>query len=183
MRRAFASVFLLLILLPSTAHAAETEAEDDPSDDPRPIQYASVEANVLGPLVDRYGGQLQVAVMGPLTLVGGMSRIENAAIRGWAVEVGSRLYFGLAPRRADGSRMVHVFLACGFLADDVRVGDTRGERRGVALDAGAHVRLVHGFYALGGVGVAHRSTDLVIPDRIESMTTTPRLLLSIGWGL
>jgi hypothetical protein len=180
MSRALAS--LIVLFLPSLAHAAEAEGEDDPSDDVRPVQYASVEANALGPAVDRYGGQVQVAVMGPLTLVGGMSRIENAAVSGWAAEVGSRLFFGLAPRRADGSRIAHVFLACSFLADDIRVGDTRGERRGVALDAGVHMRIAYGFYALGGVGIAHRSTDLVIPDRLEGMKTTPRLLLALGWG-
>lgn len=181
MRRTF--VFLLFVLVPSTAHAAEAEAEDDPSDDMRPVEYASVELNALGPLVERHGGQLQLGIMGPLTLVGSVSRIETAAVTGWAIEVGSRLFFGLAPRRADGSRFAHVFLACSFLADDIRVGGTHGERRGVALDAGVHLRIVHGFYALGGVGVAHRSTDLLIPHRIEGMTTTPRLLLSIGWGL
>ena len=181
MTRAIA--FLLALLLPSVARAAETDGEDDASDDVRPVTYASVEANAIGPLVDRYGGQLQVAVMGPLTLVGGASRIENAAVRGWAIEVGSRLFFGLAPRHADGSRVAHVFIACSFLADDVRVGDTNGERRGVALDAGVHVRIAHGFYTLAGVGIAHRSTDLVIPDRLEGMATTPRLLISLGWGL
>jgi hypothetical protein len=181
MSRALA--FVLVLLGPSVAHAAESDIEDDPNDDMRPVEYASVEANVLGPLVDRYGGQLQVAVMGPLTLVGGMSRIENTAVRGWAVEVGSRLYFGLAPRRADGSRVAHVFMACSFLADDIHAGGTHGERRGVALDAGVHLRLRHGFYALGGVGLAHRSTDLVISDRLEGMATTPRLLLVLGWGL
>lgn len=175
--------FLFVLLVPSLAYAAEgRDGEDDPSDDVRPIQYASVEVNTLGPAVGRYGGQLQVALMGPLTLVLGASRIEGAAVRGWATEVGSRLFFGLAPRRADGSRVAHVFLAASFLADDITVGGTRGERRGVALDAGISVRLRHGLHALGGVDVAHRSTDLVVPDRFEGMATTPRLLLSLGWG-
>ena len=53
---------------------------------------------------------------------------------------------------------------------------------GVALDAGVHMRIRYGFYALGGVGIAHRSTDLVIHDRFEGMKTTPRLLLALGWG-
>lgn len=180
MSRALA--FLVVLLVPSIAHASESDGEDDPNDEMRPVRYASVEVNTLGPAVERYGGQLQVAVMGPLTLVGGMSRIESAAVSGWSMELGSRLFFGLAPRRTDGSRVAHVFLACSFLADDLRVGDTRGERRGVALDAGVHLRLAHGFYALGGVGIAHRSTDLVIPDRFEGMRTTPRLLLGLGWG-
>lgn len=180
MSRALA--FLFVLLLPSIAHASENDGEDDPSDDVRPVRYASIEVNPLGIAIDRSGGQLQVALMGPLTLVGGASRIENAAVRGWAFEVGSRLFFGLAPRRADGTRVAHVFLAASYLADDLRVGHTRGVRRGVALDAGVHLRLRHGFYALGGVGVAHRSTDLFIPDRLERMTTSPRLLLSLGWG-
>jgi hypothetical protein len=176
--------FLFVLLLPSLAHAAENDAdEDDASDDVRPIQYASLEVNPLGLAVERYGGQAQVAIMGPLTLVGGMSRIESAAVRGWAMELGSRLFFGLAPRRTDGTRIAHVFLAASFLADDLRVGDTRGERRGVAIDVGIHARIAHGFYALGGVGIAHRSTDLVIPDRFEQMATTPRLLLGFGWGI
>ena len=172
-------VGLVVLLSPSLAHAAE---DDDPNDDIRPVQYASLELNPLGAAVDRYGGQIQVALMGPLTLVGGASRIENAAVRGWAFEVGSRLFFGLAPRRADGTRIAHVFLAASYLADDLRVGDSRGERRGVALDAGLHARIGYGFYALTGLGVAHRSTDLVIPDGLEGMATTPRFSLALGWG-
>jgi hypothetical protein len=112
-----------------------------------------------------------------------VSRLEGAAVQGWATEVGSRLFFGLAPRRADGTRIAHVHLSATFLADDLRVGDTRGERRGVAIDAGVHARVAHGLYAIGGVGLAHRSTDLDIPDRFERMTTTPRLLFALGWGL
>lgn len=172
------------LFVPWSAHAAESDGvDDDPADDVRPVQYASIELNPLGVAVDRYGGQLQVALMGPLTLVGGMSRIENAALRGWAVEVGSRLFFGLAPRRADGTRFAHVYLAASYLADELYVADSKGERRGVAIDAGVHARIGHGFYVLGGVGVAHRATDLPIADRFEQMTTTPRLLFALGWGL
>lgn len=186
MRRVFAFVLALASLaLPSVAHAAEaeTQPEDDPSDDVRPVHYASVEANPLGLAVDRYGGQLQVAIMGPLTLVGGLSRIENQAVQGWSIEVGSRLFFGLVPRRADGTRIAHVFLAASYIAEDLRAENQTGERRGVAFDAGIHARLAHGFYALGGVGIAHRATDLPISDRFEGMTTTPRLTFALGWGL
>lgn len=175
-------VFLFVLLTPALARAAESAAEDDPDDDVRPVRHASIEVNPIALGVGRYGGQLQVALMGPLTLAFGMSRMENATSSGWAMELGSRLFFGLAPRRADGSRVAHVFLAASYLADDLRAGGARGERRGVAIDAGVHLRIADGFYALGGVGLAHRSTDLVLTDRFERMATTPRLLLAFGWG-
>lgn len=185
MRRMLAFL-AVLVFVPSIAHAAEEEgreAEDDPNIDVRPVRYASVEVNPLSAAVSRYGGQAQVAIMGPLTVVGAVSRIEDATVQGWAVEVGSRLFFGLAPRRADGSRIAHVFLAASYLADDLRSNDMHGERRGIALDVGVTARLTHGFYVLGGVGVAHRNANIPIGDRFEQMTTTPRLLLALGWGL
>lgn len=184
--RRLLSFIVILLFVPSVARAESEpreEREDDPSEDMRPVRYVSVEANPVAAGVGRFGGQLQFALMGPLALVGGASRIENDALRGWALEVGSRIYFGLSPRRADGSRIAHVWLAASYLADDLRVGATHGERRGVAIDAGVTARLGSGFYALGGVGIAHRSTDLPIVDPFERMPTTPRLLFALGWGL
>lgn len=182
LRHACAAVVLLSSL---SARAAESEPEgkDEREDDLRPVRWASVEVNPLAAAVDRFGGQGQVAVMGPLTFVLGASRVDTEQLKGWAYEVGSRLFFGLEPRRADGTRIAHAWLAASYLADDLAQGGVRGERRGVAFDLGVHARVRWGFYVLAGVGVAHRSTGLPIVARFERMETTPRLLLSLGWGL
>jgi hypothetical protein len=174
----------LLSIVPGAARA-ETAAPSEPDreDDLRPVRYASIEVNPLAAAVDRFGGQGQVAVMGPLTFVLGASRIDARDLRGWAYEVGSRLFFGLEPRRRDGLRLAHAWLAATYLADYVEQQGTRGERRGVAFDVGLHARLRYGFYVLAGVGIAHRSSTLPIAARFERAETTPRLLLSLGWGL
>lgn len=181
MRRLLSSACTALLFF-SSIEPARAEAEDR-DDDLRPVRYASIEVNPLALAVDRFGGQGQVAVMGPLTFVLGASRVDTTDLRGWAYEVGSRLFFGLEPLREDGRRLAHVWLGASYLADDLEQGGVRGERRGVALDLGLHARIRHGFYVLAGVGIAHRSSTMPIVARFEQMETTPRLLLSLGWGL
>jgi hypothetical protein len=105
------AVFLCAVL---TAGGATADEVDATRADPRPIRFASVEVNPLALLVGRVGGQAQLALYGPLTLVGSAAHVhmpggqhyseydetvvDDPTVTGWSFELGPRAYVGLASR-------------------------------------------------------------------------------------
>jgi hypothetical protein len=104
----------------------------------RPVRHASLELSPLALLGHRYGGQAQVGVYGPLTLVGSVSRIaigdtqhvphpDNPdaidvsgapSLTGWSFELGPRAYLPL-DRRA---HRIDAFFGVSYVHDALSQG-------------------------------------------------------------
>ncbi len=213
-----------LVLLAAAALSSDAPADPPPA---RPFRYAALEVNPIAPLAGRVGGQLEIGIVGPLVLNAGASRVSfpatqhysqydedvlgNPAVKGWALEIGPRVYFPLG--RQDTTVHAHVMLAASFAGDLLRqdgslrcpngsYGCTTGgghdvTRSGVAIDAGVNVSLGAGFYVLVGLGhqwmgktsglANHPASSAPIPDfapsSIQRESRWPRLLFSVGWGI
>ena len=103
-------IALLVTFAPArSAHAGEGAAEAYAL---RPIRFASLELNAVAPVAGRIGGQLQVGLIGRLTIVASATHLQlkdtqyyseydeevrgNPAVEGWTFELGPRLYLGKA---------------------------------------------------------------------------------------
>lgn len=177
----FFSWFVFLAFGVSLAWTARAEAAESFTLQ-RPITYASVEVNPLAVLAHRYGGQVQVGLAGPISIVGSAIYLHdpndrrysayeermfgNMSLTGWTFELGPRVFAELKTP-AQYPRM-HVFVQPSLLIDRLHEGDDlvcrKGSstcdyvegrdihRNGIALDVGATVTSRQGFYALAGVG-------------------------------
>ena len=132
-----ARMSLMVMVACAVTLAVGAARADEPERDLRPIRYASLEVNPVGMLSARYGGQLQVGLIGPVSLVGGMSHIhleddQNVGssadlsgvaggpdISGWHYELGPRFY---VPVHAGRSGRVDLVLAPSYTHDDLRQG-------------------------------------------------------------
>ena len=200
--RFFATLVVLLSsLLVATSARAESDSDSEPG--ARPIRYASVELNPLVLLVHRVSGQVQVGVIGPVSLVASASRLSlddslhyseydetvfgAPSLSGWLFEIGPRVALPL------GTSRVYVWMQPSFLADRLeqgpelscsgggsgscqRVGGATSIRRtGVALDVGFHFRIGAGFYATTGFGISHKSAANVDEGSSNSPIAAPPL--------
>jgi hypothetical protein len=110
---------------------AGTPNRDEPA---RPIRFFSVEANPLAVLVGHVGGQLQLGLVGPFTLIGGASHVMladsqrassydtgvmtvygRAAVDGFATELGIRGFLPIKARKKPTDARVDLMLTASWL--------------------------------------------------------------------
>ncbi|HVH45662.1 MAG TPA: hypothetical protein VM925_25080 [Labilithrix sp.] len=184
----------LLGLLVTTPAAADSESN-------RAIQHGAIDVNPVAIVVDQYGGQAQVAIGGPMTVVLGASYMTldstrtahpdhgtsgGPGVRGGLFELGVRFHFPLSNDKPLVFAYVQPSLALDVLAVD---GLSRPVPRiGGILDFGLHFGRGPGLFATVGLGVISRSEiDAIkstgfLPSVGQRGWVSPRFLCSIGWA-
>jgi hypothetical protein len=170
------TVVLAVLVQAAPADAAESEESAVEQPPPRPVRWASAELNPLATLAGLFGGQVQVGIVGPVSLQAGLSYFGTGqnvrcagtdgcdttpGAHGMLLEVGPRVFVPLE-RRAPGQGRPPVYAWIGpawghnWMTVDPVAGSLLGasfQKNRAILDVGVHVPLgTTPLYLTTGVG-------------------------------